>query len=172
MPIMKSHMVTSLRLTALFATAFLALGASADTSLSHSDKSFVKKAAKSGFEEVDISRVVAARTANPQVRAFAQKMVDDHSSANEALATLATSKGVDLPAKDTDDASKWSDKSGKDLDEDYMDKMVSDHKDAVALFQKEADKGDDADIKAFARDTLPKLQHHLEMAMDLEKTLQ
>ncbi len=168
---MKSHIVTPLRFTALLATVFLALSASADTSLSHSDKSFIEKAAKSSTGEVDISRVVADRTMNPEVRTFAQKMVDDHGSANEAIAKLAASKGVDLPARDMDDATKWSKKSGKDLDEDYMDKMVSDHKDAVELFQKEADKGEDAETKAFARDTLPTLQHHLEMAMDLEKTL-
>ena len=49
--------------------------------------------------------------------------------------------------------------------------MVSDHKDAVELFQKEADKGSDLDVKSFARDTLPKLEHHLEMAIDLKKAL-
>lgn len=168
---MKTHIVTPLQIAAMLATAFLTLGASADTSLSHSDKSFIEKAIKSGNEEVDISRVVADRSTNSQVRTFAQQMVDDHSSANQALASLANSKGVELPAKDMDTATDWSKKSGKDLDEDYMDKMVSDHKKAVKLFQKEADKGDDADTKALARDTLPKLEHHLEMATDLEKSL-
>jgi putative membrane protein len=168
---MKSLNVTPIRFTALLATVFLALSASAETSLSHADKSFIEKAAKCSTGEADISRVIADRTQNPAVRTFAQKMVDDHGSANKALATLAASKGVELPAKDMADANKWSSKSGKGLDEDYMDKMVSDHKDAVELFQKEADKGEDAETKAFARDTLPTLQHHLEMALDLEKTL-
>jgi len=123
------------------------------------------------MEEVDISRVVAERTSNAQVRAFAQMMVDDHTSANEALASIAASKSVELPAKDTADADGWTKKNGTDLDEDYVKKMVSAHKDAVELFEKEADKGKDAETKAFARATLPKLQHHLEMAMDLKRTL-
>jgi len=166
---MKTSTPLPIRFASVIAAAILALNASAQTPLKHSDKSFIEKAAKAGAEEVNISRVAVERTSNPEVRSFAQMVVDDHSSANAALASIAASKGVTLPAKDMDDANKWSKKSGKDFDEDYVEKMVSAHKDAVELFEKEANKGDDAETKAFARDTLPRLQHHLEMAMDLKK---
>jgi|SRR5882724_460819 len=169
---MKTFTLQSLRCAALFAAAFLASQASAQMdSLKHSDKAFIEKAAKAGTEEVDISRVAAERTLNPQVKAFAQMVIDDHTAANAALGTIASGKGVSLPATDMEVTNKWSKKSGKDLDEDYVEKMVSAHKEAVELFQKEADKGVDMDTKNFARDTLPKLQHHLEMAMDLKKTV-
>lgn len=168
---MKTSTPRSFRFASLLSAALLALTASAQTSLKHADKSFIKHAAKAGMEEVDISRVAAARTMNPQVRTFAQMVVDDHTAANAALATIALSKGVTLPAQDMADADKWAKKGGKDFDEDYIEKMLSAHKDAVKLFAKEADTGEDAETKAFARATLPKLQHHLEMAMDLRKTV-
>lgn len=162
----------ALRFTAVLAAALLGLtAAAADTTVKHGDKVFIEKAAKSGHEEVAISQVAVERTTNPQVKALAQMMVADHTAAGSQLATIAAAKGVMLPAQDMDDAKKWSKKDTKDFDKDYAEKMVSDHKDAVELFQKQATKGDDADTKAFARDTLPKLQHHLEMAMDLKKSL-
>ena len=171
---MKNSTLQSFRFAAVIAAAFLAFSASAQTpppTIKHMDKKFIVKAAKSGMAEVDISRVVAERTTNPDVRTLAQMMADDHSKADDTLATLAASKGVTFPAKDMELTDTWTKKSAKDLDADYLSKMVSDHKDAVSLFEKEADKGEDADAKAFASDTLPKLQHHLAMATDLQKTV-
>jgi putative membrane protein len=168
---MKTSTLQSFRFAVLGAAAFLALSASAQTSITHADQRFIEKAAKSGMAEVDISRVVVDRTMNPQVRTFAQMMVDDHSKANEALASIAVGKGVQLPAKDTAVTDQWTKKSGKDLDADYVAQMVSDHQDAVKLFTKEGVKGSDVETMAFAHDTLPKLQHHLDMAVDLQKTL-
>jgi putative membrane protein len=170
---MKTSTLIPLRFVAALAAALLALTASAQMSpsITHGDKSFIEKASKSGQEEVDISQAVVARTTNPDVRAFAQMMIDDHSAANTALVGIASGKGVETPVKGIGETEKWSKKSASDLDKDYVSKMVADHKDAVELFQKEADKGSDLDVKGFARDTLPKLQHHLEMAMDLKKAL-
>jgi putative membrane protein len=167
---MKNSIVSSVRFTAALAAAFLAFEASAQT-VKRGDRDFVEKAAKSGMEEVDISRIAAERTSNSSVKSFAQMMVSDHSAANEKLTSLATGKAIKLPAQDTSVSGKWAKRDSKDFDQEYVDKMVSDHKEAVDLFQKEADKGTDPELQAFARDTLPKLQHHLEMAMDLKRTV-
>ena len=136
--------------------------------LKHGDKSFIEKAAKSGMEEVAISRVAVERATNPQVREFAQMMVSDHTGANTELTTLAMSKNLTLPVKDIN-VEKWEKRSAKGFDEEYMEKMVSDHKDAVDLFEKEAKKGDDADLMNFAAKTLPSLTAHLAKAQDLKK---
>ncbi|SRR6266540_574586 len=138
-----------------------------DTKLKHSDESFFEKAAKAGMKEVTVSETTLDRLTNPQVKAFAQMMVGDHSKANAELMALAAKKGVTLPPKETKFESKWSKKT-KDLDEDYMKEMVDDHEDAVKLFEK-ASKSDDAEIAAFAQKTLPTLQQHLTMARDLRK---
>jgi putative membrane protein len=47
--------------------------------------------------------------------------------------------------------------------------QVSAHKDAVSLFERYAKGGDNADLKAFAAKTLPRLKEHLKMAEDLNK---
>lgn len=138
--------------------------------LKHGDRSFVEKAAKSNLEEIAISRVAAERATNPQVRDFAQMMVSDHTGASSELMSLASTKGLTLPTKDID-VDKWQNRSAKSFDEEYMEKMVSDHKDTVDLFEKEAKKGDDAELTAFANRTLPTLQAHLTKAQDIRKSL-
>jgi putative membrane protein len=136
-------------------------------SLSHADRTFFEKAAKSGMKEVSVSQAVSARLKNTDVAQFAQMMVSDHTAANTELTALAHRKGVTLPAADPKTDDKWM-KKDKGLDEDYLEEMISDHKDAIDLFEKAAESSD-ADIAAFASKTLPTLREHLEKAQTLEK---
>jgi putative membrane protein len=107
------------------------------------------------------------RLSNTQVKQFAQMMVSDHTGANTELMALASAKGITLPIQETKFAEKWS-KKNDEIDEDYIEEMVSDHEDAVKLFEK-ATKSKDPEIAAFAAKTLPKLQQHLTTAKSLEK---
>lgn len=139
-------------------------------SLSHYDNVFFVKAAAGGAKEVAVSQAVMGKLTNPQVRAYATAMVTDHNAANNEILNLALRKGVTLPAQDaTKITEKWSEKDGN-VDKKYLHEMIEDHEDAVKLFEK-ASKSDDADIAAFAQKTLPTLQHHLQMAKDLKKSL-
>ena len=138
--------------------------------LKQADRHFLDNAVKASMEEVEISRVAMERTSNPKVREFARMIVADHEAANDTLALIAANHGVAVPAKNND-TSKWSKKDGKDFDKDYIDKMVSSHEDTVKLFQKEATEGEDVEAVAFARKTLPRLQHHLEQANDLKRLM-
>jgi putative membrane protein len=137
--------------------------------LAHSDRSFFKKAATGGMKEVAVSQAVMDHLTNPQVRTFAQTMITDHTAANAELAVLAGNKGVTLPGPDEAITEKWS-KKDNGADKDYIDEMVTDHQEVVKLFEKTT-KSSDADISAFAQKMLPTLQHHLQMAEDLQKSL-
>jgi putative membrane protein len=135
--------------------------------LDRSDRNFIEEAAKVGMKEVEVSNAVKSRLANAQVRAFAEAMVADHSAANTELQALAAAKGVTLPADKKDYTEKWAKKDG-DIDEDYVETMEEDHEEAVKHFKKGA-KSDDAEIAAFARKVLPKLEHHLTEVRALKK---
>jgi putative membrane protein len=141
-----------------------------ESTLSHGDKAFIKKAAKAGMKEITVSQAVMDNLSNPQLKAFAQQMVTDHMAANTELMALAQQKGVEVPAKDESALSTdWSKKTG-DIDRKYVKEMVSDHEEAVKLFEK-ASKSSEPDVAAFAQKTLPTLQHHLSMAQDLKSTV-
>jgi putative membrane protein len=134
------------------------------------DKDFVNKVAMSGMTEVELGQLALTKTSNEDVKAFAQRMIDDHSKGNEELKTLAASKGITLPealgAKENkmkDDLSKLS---ADKFDREYISHMVDAHDKNVGLFEKEASKGKDAETKAWAEQKLPTLREHQKMARD------
>jgi len=139
------------------------------------DKRFLTKAEKAGMEEVAISRVAAERATNPEVKAFAQKIVADHESLNKDLTSLANTEGVTLSSSmekhDDKLTSKWEKKeAGADFDKAYLKQMASDHEDALELFGK-ASKSKNPEIASVASKALPTLQEHHTRAMELRKTL-
>jgi putative membrane protein len=135
------------------------------------DRNFVMDAAMGGMMEVELGRVAAQQGMSDAVKQFGQRMVDDHSQANTELMSLASSKGITLPAqldeKHREHVTKLSAMSGADFDREYGKMMLSDHRKDVSEFEKQSTRGTDADLKAFASKTLPTLQEHLRMAESL-----
>ena len=133
-------------------------------------KNFVLKAAKGGLAEVEFGRLAAEKASDPDVKQFGQKMVDDHSKANDELKSIAQQKGITLPteldAKDKRTRDHLAKLSGAAFDRAYMSDMVKDHTKDVADFRKESKSGKDSDVKAFAGKTLPTLEEHLKLARE------
>lgn len=132
------------------------------------DENFVVKAAKGGMAEVELGKLAADKASNPEVKQFGQKMVDDHTKANDELKSIAEKKNITLPtAIDTKDKAEYnrlSKLSGPAFDREYMKHMLDDHKTDVSDFQYEARSGSDSDVRSFASKTLPTLQEHLKLA--------
>lgn len=132
-----------------------------------SDEKFAMEAAVGGMEEVQLGQMAAQKGASDEVRQFGQKMVDDHTKANQDLMQVASGKGWMLPmaldAKHQADVQKLSALTGDAFDRAYVKMMIQDHKKDVGEFQKESMHGMDADVKSFATRTLPTLQEHLQM---------
>jgi putative membrane protein len=139
--------------------------------LSSADSKFIKEAAVGGMEEVQLGQMAAQKATDPDVKNFGQKMVDDHSKANDQLKQLAAQKGVTvastLPPSKQKDVDKLSKLSGAAFDKTYVSMMVMDHKKDVAEFKKESTKAKDSDLKSWASTTLPTLQDHLKMVEDI-----
>jgi putative membrane protein len=134
------------------------------------DGTFVHDAALGGMTEVSLGKLATSNGDSQGVKEFGQKMVDDHTKANDELAGIASGKGMVPPAALDKSHQKMVDKfgamKGDSFDKAYWKQMLGDHKKTIALFQKESKSGKDADIKAFATKTLPTLQMHLQMVQD------
>jgi putative membrane protein len=137
------------------------------------DADFLKQAAQNGRAEVEASKLAQTKATQADVKAFAAKMVEDHQQAHQELAQLAQSKGVKLP----DDPSLMqrgrlkmlSGADGEKFDKRYAEDFgVKAHEDTVKMFKNAAANAKDADVKAFAQKTLPKLEEHLTMARSME----
>jgi putative membrane protein len=139
--------------------------------MSAADSKFIKEAAVGGMEEVTLGQLAAQKATDPDVKNFGQKMVDDHSKANDQLKQLASQKGVTvasaLPASKQKEVDQLSKLSGAAFDKKYVSMMVQDHKKDVAEFKKESTKAKDSDLKSWASTTLPTLQDHLKMIEDI-----
>jgi len=147
----------------------------ADSKSSTGDFAWMMKVAKGGMAEVELGKLATEKAASDEVKKFGQRMVDDHSKANDDLKTLAQNKKVTLPA-DIDPKEKalhdrLAKLSGAAFDRAYMQAMLADHRQDVAEFRKEANSGTDADVKAFAAKTLPTLEDHLKRAQQINKTV-
>lgn len=126
--------------------------------------SFMAEAAQGGMMEVALGKIAASKAANPEVKAFGQRMVVDHGKAGDELKALAAKKKIELPAemsggqKETVD--RLSKLSGAEFDKEYVKLMVDDHDKDLEAFQDQADDADDADVKAFAAKYAPVIKSH------------
>ncbi|MDB5534439.1 MAG: hypothetical protein JWO28_2754 [Hyphomicrobiales bacterium] len=147
-------------------------GANAVLGIAPKAQDFVSQAALSDMTEIEASRLATERGPASQ-KSFANQMVTDHSKTSSELKELvALSKvGVSIPtALDKTHQSKIDTLKAAKPDRfaaEYKSMQVSAHKDAVSLFERYADKGDNPAIKTWAAKTLPDLKHHLEMAQAL-----
>lgn len=136
-----------------------------DTSMA-ADRDFVTEAASGGLMEVTLGKLAQVNASSAKVKEFGQMMITDHSKANTELKAVASKKNVTLSPTPLEKQQKMIDdlktKKGADFDKAYVDMMVDDHKEDISKFQDEANKGNDADVKAFATKTLPVLTKHLE----------
>jgi putative membrane protein len=140
------------------------------SALSDADKEFITKAGMGGMAEVQMGNLALQKATHADVKAFAQRMVTDHSKANDELSQLATAKGVALPTELAGDHKAAFDHlsslSGAEFDKAYMQHMVEDHDKDVAEFDKASTSATDADVKTWAGKTLPTLQSHQQQAKD------
>ena len=121
-----------------------------------------------GKAEILLSSLALERAGDAVVKAFAQRMIDEHTQVNNTVAQLAQTKSIILPADITAEHravyEDLSTMSGADFDKAYMNHNVLEHASGVAQATGQADSGTDRDIKAFASTTLPALAAHLQVA--------
>lgn len=138
-----------------------------------STSSFLVDAANGGMAEVALSRLAVEKSSNASVKNFANMMITDHTGANDQVKSLAAQKNVTLPADVSEENRKTADdlmkKSGKDFDKSYIDIMIKDHEKTIDMFEKAGNNVKDADVIAFANNTLPKLRTHLDSIKVIKK---
>src|SRR5258708_6013595 len=61
------------------------------------DATFAKKAAQGNMAEVSLGKLVLQQSQNDDVKKFGQRMVDDHSKAEQELEGLASKNNLTLP---------------------------------------------------------------------------
>ena len=134
---------------------------------------FIKEAAMSDMLEIEAAKI-AQQKGNATEKTFAAQMITDHTKTSSELKGMVSGDMKAALPNALDDSSqkkldKLRDAKPEDFAAEYDPMQVSAHKDATCLFERYAKGGDDPKLKDWAGQTLPALQHHLEMAQDMNK---
>ena len=129
---------------------------------STADQEFVTKALEGGTKEVAMGKLAAQKATNADVKAFANRMVTDHS---KSVTELAAMTRMTPPSADKMPApAKLASANGAEFDRAYMAEMVSAHQATVALYEREVREGTDEALKKWANEKLTTVRDHLEKA--------
>jgi putative membrane protein len=157
-------MRTSKLLFALTAFIGVATANAQDKSNDTTARYFIIQASIGNLQEIEAGRLAAEQAVSPEVKAFGQRMVTDHSKAEAQLMHLIRARGFQIPREATDKPvgdPVLKNTPAKDFDRMYVHMMVPGHRETVQLFEKYALTGKDPDVRAFAQQTLPILKEHL-----------
>ncbi|MBB5338237.1 DUF4142 domain-containing protein [Tunturiibacter gelidoferens] len=142
---------------------------SGDLGQTMKDKIFLRKAAQGGMAEVKLGQLAAQKGSSDDVKAFGQKMVDDHTKLNNDMAPIADSMGVRLPTnlnkEDQAEYDKLNGLSGNDFDMEYLSFMVKDHHKDLHEFRQEAASTTDPTLQT-AVNNATKVIHEHSMMVD------
>lgn len=136
------------------------------------EHTFLKEAYQADLAEVQLAQLAQQKASSPEVKQFAQRMINDHGKNEGQVKQVAEQENVPLPdklsAKDEATKAKLEKLSGKEFDHAYMLDMVKDHTKDVAKFRDEAKEHVSPAVKNYVDQTLPTLESHLKQARSVE----
>jgi len=135
-----------------------------EAKLQRTDRNFVSKAVEDNREEVELGKLAQGKASSDAVKQFGQRMIEDHSAANQDLLQLAENKGMklqDKAPKADREMERLAKLQGPEFDREYVRAMVKDHKQDVAEFRRMHSGAVDPNLKAWIDKTLPTIEDHL-----------
>jgi putative membrane protein len=144
--------------------------------LGPADTYFVTQTSLGTPFQVDSGRLAEKKGGTPAIRSYAELMVGSHIAVNDALEAILKGKAQVPPptllkAAYTTTISTLEEETGNRFDVDYVRGQVNYQQANAALYRFEIEEGSDPELKAFAQQTLPKIQDHRERALRLQQEL-
>lgn len=133
---------------------------------------FVDEATAKGIAEIETAKLAIEKGQSPEVKSFAEKMIEDHTKLNQDLKELAQEKNLEI----ADDATLMDQakamilemREGEGFDDHYASNQVTAHEQTIELFENAAKNLNDEDLRELATDSLETLREHLATAKELE----
>ncbi len=139
------------------------------------DARFIMQSVNGALTELALGKLAQQKGENKRVKNFGALMIKDLTKANNKMTLLAQSKNITVPvapfADDQKIIDQLSQKSGRAFDTAYVDKMITDHRKFIPLFENESRNSTDPDIKKFASKTLASLKNHLDAIMIIHDSM-
>jgi putative membrane protein len=169
------------KLSSLTFSAVLFLSAAGVSAQGVNDAQIASIVVTANQVDIDAGRLAQSRSANAEVKKFAQQMVTDHTSVNKQAVALVTKLKVTPEDNDTSRALKAGGEKnvaalkalkGAALDKAYIDHEVDYHTQVLDAIDKTLIPGaNNADLKALLVKVRPAFVAHLEHAKHIQSTL-
>jgi putative membrane protein len=136
------------------------------------NETFIRNAAEGNMAEVKLGELAQQKAQNPEVQKFAERMIQDHTKANDELKQIASREHINLPtdvsSKDAATYRSLEKLSGPEFDKAYARTMLRDHEKDVNEFKQEVSTAQNGPAKQYAQETLPTLESHLQEAKQMQ----
>ncbi len=164
-------MPTSTSVAMVPATTYPSTQTQLPTSLTAtSDSRFTQTAMSGSATEIALARVAVTKAQSPEVRSFAQQMLNDHRQIATNIDNFALQRGHVVNWSITPEQQATIDRlnalNGAAFDDAYMQEMVRAHESTVSMLRAQSSSG--TETATLARETLPTVEHHLMMARDID----
>jgi putative membrane protein len=140
------------------------------------DSKVLTDAASYSMWNMEMSRIAEERAVTPEVKELARELSQEHSDVKQNIEGIAQRKQIALPQALSDDhrdkIDNVTDNTGLDFDKEFVDEVISSHRDKIDDFESLSRDSEDPEIREFAINTLPKLRMQLEKAERVENQLQ
>ncbi len=171
-----SRVLTAIAFTLLLpASAFAENPATGAARLAKADERFLNEASQGNAAEVALGELARDKAQNPEVKKFAQMMIDHHNQANQQLSTLVKDQQINLStepaAKHVALKTKLGNTPAEQFDARYIKAMVEEHKKTQMLYENQAKKSKNTVVTEYIKEQLPIVQQHLNEAIALQKQL-
>jgi putative membrane protein len=144
-------------------------GSNAGGQFNAQDTMFLTKAAKDGMREVHMGQMAVQQGQSAEVKKLGNMIVADHTKANNQLMEIASKRGIKPDTRHKMD--KMSKRDMENFDQAWLGMMVNDHQADIAAYQRQAQNGNDPELRNFAKKTLPVLQKHLKAVQAAQKKM-
>ncbi|MBD1364594.1 DUF4142 domain-containing protein [Mucilaginibacter sp. ZT4R22] len=133
-------------------------------------QNFITKGIEGGNAEIKLSELALKQSKNDAIVDYAKMMIAEHTDSGKELKDIAVDQSASVPDTLTKAHNQAMEalakKTGNAFDKDYIQAMVEDHEQTIALF-KTVTGNPNKKITDFADKTLPKLKEHLKKANDI-----
>jgi putative membrane protein len=129
-------------------------------------ENFAPMAASGDKYEVLSSKLALKRSHNAGIRRIAKTLIADHTASTKKMAAILSQDHMDAPPQALmAHHQKSLDilRDATDFDHQYLESQELAHRQAIRMFEMYSDRGDNADLRKFAADTLPTLRKHLDL---------
>src|SRR5208283_3913136 len=141
-------------------------GINSALNLSPTSQDFVNEAASADRFEIESAQLAQSK-GDASDKTFAQHIINDHQKSYSELKSIDSNAPDALSSSDRKMLDELGRLSGSDFSKQFRRDQINAHKEAISLFRRYAEKGDNNQLKGFAAKTLPDLERHLQMADSL-----